>query len=486
MPALFLAWGLFYYFYGGVINVNNGFGYDGVIYGNITKNFYESVFGKYLSMYRIQRVFPSFAVDSILRILHLPKKTTYIIYAFQLYNLGLLLICTNLWYRISKIFGLELKYIWAGFVLGFVSFGIAEFTFYYPVLTDSTAFFLGFCLLYSHLKNYTFAKIVIAVIGAFTWQVLIVVSLLLIIFPYKKLETPENSNGSSSVIKRFILPCLISLPFLLNAVYYIFIYLKTGSLSLIDTQIYNRLMYITAVMNFFRMSYWLSEILPFGFSFRNYFNLIKKTLSEIKIGYLILCVLIYILMYAVQKYLSNSEAVDGGSAAKLFYFISVYCVTKPLVFIVTAVTYYGPVFIFLFLFMKYYKVHIYELGTGVVISFIISFLMLFATEARLISYFVPFILLLTVLVLRDLNMNNIQQIILTIFSFILSKVYIPMFNIPGNPVDKFTFPDQLLFMNIYTLSKETYFIQGGVIFVFTVIIYLSFRRQKPSESSQIL
>jgi hypothetical protein len=169
MPLILLIWGIFYTLFLPVINKNNGLGFDGVTYGTIIKDFYNLLLNEKLSSYQVQRIFPLFLADLILCVFNLPKEDFYIIKYFQIYNLILLIFCTFIWNGLSKIYSLDIKYIWLGFILGFLSFGIAEMTCYYPVLTDTTALFLGFSLLYFHLKNNLTGKVIITILGAFTW-----------------------------------------------------------------------------------------------------------------------------------------------------------------------------------------------------------------------------------------------------------------------------------------------------------------------------
>ncbi len=153
MPLIILLWGVYYLLYGGIINVEGGLGFDGYYYGMIAKNFYSMVFGNELNGYLIQRIFPSFVISTALSILSISKKIAIIIKAFQIYNIVLLMLSSLLWFRISKIFDLDIKMIWLGFIFWFLNFGVAEMSVFYPVLTDTTALFLGFFLLYAYLKD---------------------------------------------------------------------------------------------------------------------------------------------------------------------------------------------------------------------------------------------------------------------------------------------------------------------------------------------
>ncbi|HMS66453.1 MAG TPA: hypothetical protein PKD83_14510, partial [Ignavibacteria bacterium] len=253
MPLVILFWGVYYIFFGAIINVNYGFGYDGYFYGKIALNFIEQVFGHQLSFYRIQRILPSFIVSAALSILNIHKNTFNIIKAFQILNLVLLILSSFIWIEVCRHYKLNLKLIWIGFILWFLNFGIAKFTFYYPVLTDTTAFFLGFCLMYFHLKDNLTGKILVSLLGAFTFPTIHYFGALLIVFPINsKIEPDSNIKEGSSIIKK-ALAFLFSIPFLLIANYYIRSYFQTGSLYLIIAPVIDQLLYISAFINFIVM-----------------------------------------------------------------------------------------------------------------------------------------------------------------------------------------------------------------------------------------
>lgn len=147
-PFIITVWGIFYIMKGSVINAGNGFGYDGAWYAAITKNFSGMIANGDLSLYKIQRILPCVAVNILMTVFRIPFEDYFIIKSFQIYNLVLLSASALVWIKISELYNLSLKYVWIGFILGFINYGMFLMPFFYPVLTDISAFFLGFCLLY--------------------------------------------------------------------------------------------------------------------------------------------------------------------------------------------------------------------------------------------------------------------------------------------------------------------------------------------------
>jgi len=483
MPLIILFWGIYYFFNGAVINVSNGLGYDGEYYAEITKHFYSLVFHNKLEFYIIQRIFPLFVVNSILTIFEIPKEDFFIVKVFQIYNLTLLVLCSVIWYRIAKIYKFDLKLLWIGFIFCFVNFGIGKHTLYYPILTDPTAFFLGFCLLYFHIKDNLIGKVITTFLGAFTWPTFIYMGIMMIIFP-KNFKT-KNISGTGVSANKY-LAFIIPLPFLIMALYYINKYFISGSLyggyQEVLIQIIPSLLYISSVLNFLVMSYFFFIFLPANLPFSKYFQFLKEILFSIKIKNVLICILLFTIVNVFQKYFS-SEFDQGEKFLQIIYWVSfLKSCSKPLVYIITAITYFGPFFIILFFNLKNFKSHLKNLGIGVYLSFIIAAMLMFESNPREIINFVPFIVLLTVLVLKDLSIQKNLFILLTIFSLILSKFYLPIF-IDTSTLEKcFQFPTQFYFMNSYQLSIVSYYIQGILIILMTIFVLIAIRKNKSVDN----
>ena len=218
------------------------------------------------------------------------------------------------------------------------------------------------------------------------------------------------------------------------------------------------------------MVYIFRIFLP-SFNFSKYFQFAMNLFSGIKLKHVLISAVMYAIVFIPLKYLSNPEA--GGQSSsfmKVFYCISLYSTLKPLGYILVAITCYGPLFIMMYFFMSRYKEIIESFGFGVLVSFIITVLLMFTSETRLVSNFIPFILLFTILVLKEMNMSKRLFGVLIAFSFILSKMYISLDGIPIESQSAYDFPNQLAFMNTFTFSNLAYYIQLPVIGLMSVIV----------------
>lgn len=482
MPLIILVWGGFYFFYGPIINVDGGLGYDGHYYGHYANRFISMVFGDKIDSYRIQRIFPSFMVYLGMNILNIKNSFYNIIKFFQIYNLVLLQISALLWFAIAGHFKLKLKYVWLGFVFWFLNFGVAELSFYYPVLTDATALCLGFFLLYAHLKNKLLLKIVITFCGSFTWAGFLILGIILILFPVSfKPELSEYGTQKQSLKKRFFV-FLLPLPFFIEGIYHFRRFLNNERIPYIETDLINQTLYISVFLNFLLMAYFFSFYLPENMSLKDYPSLIRKVFSSLNFKNILICIALFITVTGIQRYLGNEDLPTDNSFSKMFYLMSLYGATKPLVYVFLYINYFGPIFILFFLYMKKFTGVLYELGFGVYLFFIIPFLTIFATESRMNLYFLPFFLLPAILMLSKADITGKICLILTFIAFLFSKIYIPMFNMPDSVPNKLTFHNQILYINFFTISNRSYLFLLIVITVITLLLLYAFKKSGKSIS----
>jgi len=410
-----------------------------------------------------------------MNILSIPSSFYNIIKSFQIYNLLLLLLSTFLWCKIAAHFNLNLKFVWLGFVFWFLNFGIAELSFYYPVLTDATAICLGFFLLYAYLKDNLILKIIITFLGAFTWAGFVFLGILLIMFPVNvKLFVNETVTEHIKPKKRFLI-FLLPLPFLVEGVYHFNRFLNNERIPYIETDIINHTLYISVFLNYLLMAYFFSVYIPNYLNLKTFPGFLKKVITSVKPLHAIISVALFLAIYAIQKKLSNDLPTDN-SFSKMFYLISLYGATKPLVYVFSYVNYFGPAFIFFFLCMKKFTGILSEIGSGIYLFFLIPFLTIFATEARMNVYFLPFFVLPVILMLKDFNITGKLCLLLTFFSFLFSKIYIPMYNMPDSVPDKMTFHNQLLYINFFTISNRPYYFLAVLITAVTAVIIFLFKK----------
>ena len=177
------------------IQVNEGLGWDGIHYADLTRNFIQYMKEHSLNSYKVQRIFPCGIVFILLKLLHLSDSNANIVAVFSAYNIILLNIALFTWFRILKIFSVSSQTMLLCTILLFFNFSIIKFSTFYPVLTDISAFALGMVLLYAYLRNNTVAVVVFGLISAFTHPLLQYFSILLFLFPRNKEKMQVRSRA---------------------------------------------------------------------------------------------------------------------------------------------------------------------------------------------------------------------------------------------------------------------------------------------------
>jgi len=196
VPALLLVAcaGLAQALWGSLISAGNGIGWDGEEYARYAMDFGGQVFGGKIDGYRLQRVLPSGIVHVLLSALGLPRDPRHVVAGFAALNLALLTASVFVWRAICRAASVSASGRWLGFLLLFVSFANLRMPYYYPVLTDTTAFALGGLLVYFHLVDSVPGMLVCLGLGAFTFPTFLILGAPLLVFPRGSLG-PVNPAG---------------------------------------------------------------------------------------------------------------------------------------------------------------------------------------------------------------------------------------------------------------------------------------------------
>ena len=144
-----LVYGIFNLFFGEVLLVANGFGWDGQTYRDIARNFPQLVFEKQQDSYSVQRIVPSGIIYYSHKLLKVRLTDESILMGFKIYNLTLIVLAVHVYCLIADYLKFGVRETWLGFVCLFFNFAIAKLYFYTPASTDQTAFTLGYLCYFS-------------------------------------------------------------------------------------------------------------------------------------------------------------------------------------------------------------------------------------------------------------------------------------------------------------------------------------------------
>ena len=165
------------------IPVAGGFGYDGDTYGRVAL---QPAYIFELPFNRVQRCLPSLLVHLLMRGLHLPPTPSTVVNLFLVTNVALLLGALGLWLRIVSRLQLRPPSATFGFCGIFLSFAGATMPYYYPVLTDTWALFLGLLVVWLYLEGSFRGLLATFLLAGLVWPSLMYFMAPLLVFPIER------------------------------------------------------------------------------------------------------------------------------------------------------------------------------------------------------------------------------------------------------------------------------------------------------------
>ena len=198
MTAIVMGLGLFNLFFGEVVPAGGGFGWDGVIYADITRNLPSLVGNGELSSYYAKRILPSCAVRGILSAVGSSFDNINIVKGFRTYNLIILILATFIWKRIANGLSINLVGRWVGFGAIFMNFNCSKAMLYLSVSTDPTALVLGLLILMLYLEGRTSSLLVATIVGSFAWQIVSLCGAILLLFP-RNVQAPNIGDSGKEL-----------------------------------------------------------------------------------------------------------------------------------------------------------------------------------------------------------------------------------------------------------------------------------------------
>jgi hypothetical protein len=169
---------------------NAGLGWDGMRYYQITADGLDS---KVIDSYLILRIFPCLLIHILLKLASIAFTPANVILGFKIMNTVLIGLSALMVKSIFTQYKLNPISQLIGFVLVFLNYSVLYFTYYYPVMTDTPAFFLSIALFYFFVRGELSNVFLIGLIGAFTFPVIFPMAFALLLFSKKEVEyAPVN------------------------------------------------------------------------------------------------------------------------------------------------------------------------------------------------------------------------------------------------------------------------------------------------------
>jgi hypothetical protein len=465
-------------FWGELVPVGNGLGWDGVRYGNWVKNFHPGEIGPYYA----QRILPIALIHYALVLLGIPLVDETVIAGFSVFNLLLILLACVMWILIANLLGISTRGKWLGFSGLFLNFAVLKQAFYYPVLTDIPAFALGLLLLYFFLKNNVWALFLVTLAAAFTWPMIACAGVLFLLFPRKPIKAMDTNGGLFSII----VAGLVTIIYCGSAVYFYFIRGWT-TVGYGEENVIDGVVYLSLALAMFMLFLAIRELLR-KISFDSLLTELKSfgRVRVILATLIIVLEIIFVLTPSARVGDSSGETHIATMHALLLAGIALTSIAKPLITFVSHVVYFGPIIILLAFKWKSFSEEVRRYGVGLIAVIVMSVFVGMDPESRhsigAFPIFVPFLV-------KAIDRCGLRSSICWIFggtALLFSKVWFGI-NSASKSLTPLGIGFQSYFMNhgCY-MTLYSYVLQGSVILVTVVLFYYLLKRLPSRETIEAI
>ncbi|MBX2908644.1 MAG: hypothetical protein KF706_03370 [Chitinophagales bacterium] len=423
---------------------NSGLGWDGYRYFTLVS---EGLQSSTLDSYLVLRIFPLLLIHIAFKLFGIAFAPASVILAFKIMNT--ILITCSAW-MVRKIFEhykLSLTSQLIGMVIVFLNYAVLNFTFYYPVMTDTPAFFLSVALFYFFVRGELLNIALVGLMGAFTFPVLLPMALALILFPNKNIEFVPLKKTSL-----FVLGCVCCAYVLIMGYYLIFV--KQEKVDLLYAL---PLSYGMLPVSFFSIAL-LYYFMPMVLGNKTFLSsgYFRSQLSANRLVLVAFVLVAFALVRAAIPVNSTSEYTTLYHQIKVPLF---YAFQRPMITVVNHFNYFGSIMLLLILFWKKFAVFISRFGLGIAASVLFVFLVFFMKpESRALIFFFPWLMILISLFLGQYKFGSAFYFLILLINFATAKLWL-FFEyddysrklLPDGTID---FPNQWFFMNLGIWETE--------------------------------
>ena len=475
MMLIVAALGLFNFFFGEIVPVNGGLGWDGVNYAKMTHSIGSMISDGQLSNYYAQRILPSVIVRGLLLVTGASFSTINIIRGFELYNLVLLVATCWLWKRLAHNYSISLAGRWLGFSGLFLSYMGSKQVFFYPVLTDVTAFFVGMLLLIFYVEKRPLALLATAIVGALAWQVVGISGALLLFFMRYDLPsevlTPapdqlllDTDKFARKIMSWWTILLLVSIA-CVAVLAGVNDYINNSRLLPVwhSQRLIRRLIeFLVSLEQFFTglpslVAVVIALVMLVGSGL--FFRVLCAESWKKRLPLVVFAVAALLIPRAIVWAISN-PSVKNVSGMKLVLSIALLPPREKILLpIVTHIVYWGPLVMLLVIKWKEFCIEARKLGPGYMAIVALSLPLGLCTEPRFITCAWPFFVLGIVLVMEHASMSRSSKYVYSVFTIFYSQFWLPINSAPWTP-------------DHYGGYNSLYFMHHGMFMVMDVMPYI--------------
>jgi hypothetical protein len=454
-----VAIGIVLYLLGDRTNWNGGFGYDGLFWGELAKNFGSAVFAhgpvvqggfepapgpplEGVDSYYIFRIVPSGLVWIGLNATGLSPTHGHVIglfYGLNAFMYGLAVWC---WCRGASLLGFGDREKWLGAIALIITFGVMRTGGYYPVATDPTALGLGSLAFYLWLRGWTIPLAATLFLTCFTWPLAFLIGGLMLLLP-----APTDIRGIFSVqndrVPEVALPSRFGIICGLVVAIPGVIWLTARQLSdhvniegVDGLPLFPLSLAITGVFIVAVIAYFLPETPA---KLWGYVRLIRPR-------NLALAVLVVGGARLIGGMLSTREGFGSREILEEEFW---WTTLGPGLFLVVFVSYLGPLMLGLFMDLPRVARDSWRLGPGAAAVIAIGIFGALSTQPRTITNVLPFLLVPAVLVMRrHLGLSTPVLVGFFLVSVAFSRIWLYIGPLETNFPSLLRFPAQAYYMAV--------------------------------------
>jgi hypothetical protein len=446
-------------FAGEIVPAGDGLGWDGGIYANMVRMFCNQRFvGDFLNPYHIRRILPSGLVALVMSVFRIPVTNKTIALTFQGYHVVIIGLGVFLWHAIVRELHISRKGLWLGFWGLFMSFALAKWAFFYPVLTDTTGYILGLFLIYVFLKRNHLGVLIILSLGFFTWPNFFELGFALLIFPRTTFPL-EPARFKLNKIVAAVASGIV----LISSVYVIYI----AQHQWFGTAPIHSVMPLSILCMAAFVFHGVKTLTNFVYVYD-----LPGFLKRLNVYWAVIGGLTFLLLKLLISVYTQPDLSTVYSFHDFFANLMLLGNRQPFVFFINHVVFFGPMLILALLFWKQVCRSIHEHGIGLFLMTLGGLALSIYPESRTLMNLAPFFLVFTVKTVDALQWNPSYSVFLGYLAVLYSRIWLLINAEPSPEGGLLEFSWQKLFMTSgYVVSGLSYLIQGSVVLLTGIVLY---------------
>lgn len=444
------------------IPVNNGWGWDGKHYANLTVNFEKMASHGEIDSYQFQRILTPALIFYGCKWtgISLSENTVLSIYGY--YNLILVTIGALLFFGWCSRLKISKPVETIGFAALFLNYAILKNTPYYPILTDTTVFIAGIVLMYWISIQHTTGKWILALVSPFVFPLFNLMILPLVVMPDgNRMMTWLRSVRFFTILKWLV--------YVLGAIAIMLVVaFPDGVLPLKYRMVFNPMLIPISIVCIVLYVFTLFRTLE---TYPIQSTTTHKRFPIIGLG-------LIVAVWAISKYIVLQNSIPEEGFTPLVFGLNVVQQTLyfPFAWIWAHITYFGPGIVLLLLWGRTLCHHLFKQSDGIILFALFSVLLMTGSESRQFMYCWPFWVWILVQVCSSLSITMPQAIAFVGLCLIQSKCWFPI-NTPVSftDYDYSHFPNQRYFMNHGPfMSPTSYIMNIGAAIITTLLTWFIF------------